>query len=134
MYSHNMSLKPVNTVNTLSQLDRIFSKEKSQNADVLYATVAQADLPVCANFIQENMGILGQIVNVTSVQKSGTKSVTLNETTRQRFMNLLQRAIKAHEGLSRQERLFIQQFWSEIQHFYAAARDVRTVGALSNPK
>ena len=134
MYSHNMAPGPVNTVNTLSQSDRFFCKKEVQNADVLYAAVAQADLPVCANFIQENMGILGQIVNVTSVQKSGTKSVTLNETTRQRFMNLLQRAIKAHEGLSRQERLFIHQFWSEIQHFYAAARDVRTVGALSNPK
>jgi len=113
MYSSQTDLKSVSIARALSQMEGIFQNEEAHHtARLHYAIEKDSDLSVYAHFIQENSTILGQTMNFTCKQESAIKPLNINEVARKRFFSILRRAAKAHEGISRQERLFVQQFWS----------------------
>lgn len=49
------------------------------------------------------------------LRRMAEKRVELNKHTKKRFVNILLRVAKAHEGISWEERTFIRQFWRELQ-------------------
>lgn len=116
MYSPEMNLTSASIARALLQMEHIFRHEAAHTAKLQYATEIDSDLSVYAHFIQENTAILGQVSTISSKQELATKTLNINEIARKRFFNILRRAAKAHEGISRQERLFVQQFWSLCEH------------------
>ncbi|MCE7060253.1 hypothetical protein [Dyadobacter sp. CY343] len=109
MHSTPISKGLATIVKALSKVDDVFRNKQISNADADNSIGKQSDLPVYAHFIQENMIILGQTPGQQLRQ-----SVTLNDLTKRRFLNILNRVAKGQEGVSRQERLFVQQVWSAI--------------------
>lgn len=75
-----------------------------------------AQLTAFALFIQEN---LSQGPGKGGKQ-SGETAVNVNSETKKRFLLILKRAISAKESVSRQERLFLIQFWTSIQNILAS--------------
>ena len=73
----------------------------------------QSDLSVYASFIRENATILG--MTGAGQQLLNTSPSKITEKDGSRFLTILNRVAKGNEGVSRQERVFIHQFWSEIQ-------------------
>lgn len=112
MYSPQTDLKSAAIASALSRMEGIFQNEEAQTAKLLYTSEKESDLSVYASFIRENAILTGQMLNVAARQEFTKKSAAFNEMSRKRFFNILRRAAKAQDGISRQERLFVQQFWS----------------------
>lgn len=98
MYSSTLDLDNGSVVNKLTQMDGILPLHGN-------STDLKDDLVIYACFIKENVRILG------NVNSSCTEEVTVSEVNKKKFSNLLNRTIRKNEGLSRQERIFIHQFW-----------------------
>ncbi len=99
----------------LARLDAILGQPGVNSRKNNFLATLHSDLILCARFIQENMAILGDSQKGSDGLPLKAKRIHLCEKTRQRFVNILSRTARAHEGPSRQERIFIQQFWYEIQ-------------------
>jgi hypothetical protein len=80
-----------------------------------YPFIERSDISFFANFIQENKLALSDKSRTTHLQSLGKNSFAINDSAKTRFISILVRIAKAHEGISRQERLFVHQFWAEIQ-------------------
>ncbi|GGB95998.1 hypothetical protein [Dyadobacter sediminis] len=105
MYSPQIDRKSAAIASALSQMEGIFHHEKVHSARPHFGVESNADLSVYAYFIQENSAVVAE-------QNLAAESLAFNEISRKRFFSILRRAAKAQEGVSRQERLFVQQFWS----------------------
>ncbi|KAA6438286.1 hypothetical protein FEM33_16420 [Dyadobacter flavalbus] len=112
MYSPQIDLKSAAIASALSRMEGIFQNEETPDIKLHYTSEKDSELSVYANFIQENTILSGQILNVAPKQEPAKKLSAFNEMSRKRFFNILRRAAKAQDGISRQERLFVQQFWS----------------------
>lgn len=114
MLSH--PLKGEGTIaDELAQLSGILGEQDTKTPKKNFVANLQSDLILWLRFIQENMAILGGSPKGTSESQPKAQRIHLCEKTRQRFVNILKRTARSHEGPSRQERIFIQQFWYEIQ-------------------
>lgn len=99
----------------LAKLDAILGQPGENGKKYNFLANLRGDLMLCFRFIQENMVILGDHQRGSDRYNLKAKRIHLCEDTRKRFVNILTRTARAHEGASRQERIFIQQFWYEIQ-------------------
>lgn len=115
MSMHSPYLRIGAAAKVLGEMENIFQKKGSQNQEWIFPVRQHSDVLLYVNFIQENTFILGSTCNEGDQQPFINIPITINETAKNKFMAILSRAIKAHEGISRQERLFVHRFWSEIQ-------------------
>jgi len=99
----------------LGKMEDIFQNQRTKNKQNIFPATQHSDLLVYANFIQENTTILGNSSAEDGMKLCANAPIAINETAKNRFLSILGRLIKAHEGVSRQERLFVHRFWSEIQ-------------------
>lgn len=73
------------------------------------------DLSVYESFIRENTVLLDKPARTLKNMEFAGQSLHINESTTNRFLKILYRVAKGNEGVSRQERIFIYQFWSAFQ-------------------
>jgi hypothetical protein len=114
MYSTQLSPGSASIASVLAKIERIFRQEESYGSHPLFITKTPSDLSINANFIKENKAVLEQMLNVAPMQPPNPKKLKINALTWKRFINILNRVVKAQDGVSRQELLFVQQFWSEL--------------------
>ena len=100
----------------LSEMEDSFQKKGVHDKEGVPATRQQADFHAYANFLTENAFVLGGTGAVHDQQICVNKPVKINQSAKNRFLSILSRVTKAHEGVSRQERLFVHWFWSQIQN------------------
>ena len=100
----------------LSEMEDIFQKNGVNDKGGMPATGQQADFDVYVNFLAENAIVLGGTGAVQDQQTCVNTPVKINQSAKNRFLSILSRITKAHEGVSRQERLFVHWFWSQVQN------------------
>lgn len=81
----------------------------------LFAALPHEDLELYASFIGEIISNADTNNYISNSSKIAVERVELNETTKQRFVRTMQRVTRLHEGISRRDRSFIQQFWAQIR-------------------
>lgn len=99
----------------LAEMEDILQKREAHEIDGMPSTRQQADFDVYANFLNENAIVLGGTGAVHDQQTLVNTPIKINQSAKNRFLSILSRVTKAHEGVSRQERLFVHWFWSQIQ-------------------
>jgi hypothetical protein len=113
MHSTNMNPGSASVAMVLAKMEDMFQKRGVHSNERFYDTELQSDFSVYASFIQENAAILGMTGSIS--QQLNTRPSKITEKDGSRFLTILNRVAKGNEGVSRQERVFIHQFWSEIQ-------------------
>ncbi len=102
-------------VYALCKLDGQLHQEEIRVARDLLAEWPYSDLAICALFLRDNVGEPAEEARAFGLRRMTDKRVELTKETKKRFVNLLLRVARAHEGISREERAFIRQFWRELQ-------------------
>lgn len=112
---HSVNLRP------LSGIQSLFLNESNPNSRgkyfvaELFEALPHEDLELYAGFIGEIISRPENEDYISGSEKRPVQHLELNETTKQRFVNTMQRVTRLHEGISRRERSFIQQFWAQIR-------------------
>ncbi len=115
MYSPDVAVGLGSIVYALSKLDGQLQKEEAKVARELLSDCPHSDLSICALFLRDNVGESVEEANAFGLRRMADNRVELNQQTKKRFINILLRVARAHEGVSRVEREFIRQFWRELQ-------------------
>ena len=102
-------------VYALCKLDGQLQKGEATVACDLLAEGPYSNLAICAMFLRDNVGEPAQEANAFGLRRMADKRVEISRETKKRFVSILLRVARAHEGVSRQERTFIRQFWRELQ-------------------
>lgn len=102
-------------VYALTKLDGQLQKEEAKVARALLTDFPHSDLAICALFLRDNVGETVEEACAFGLRRMADKRIELNRQTKKRFINILLRVARAHEGISREERAFIRQFWRELQ-------------------
>ncbi|MCE6990135.1 hypothetical protein [Dyadobacter sp. CY323] len=105
----------------LANMEDTLKMSGSQRKGEPDASWQHSDFSLYANFIQENAAILGK--SSTHPQQLQVNPVKIEERDRNRFLTILSRVSRGHEGVSRQERLFVYRFWAEIQKTFYKLRN-----------
>lgn len=74
------------------------------------------DMSIITNFIRENAVILDKTGTIQRQSQVGNRTANSYKIATERFLRILARLTKANEGLSRQERIFVNQYWSDLQN------------------
>jgi hypothetical protein len=98
--------------NALLKVENVLQKYGRQNNNL---TNQETDLSIYVHFIRENTDLMNQPYRTAKLPDSGRKLLHVDETTIHRFLKILYRVAKGNEGVSRQDRIFINQFWSAFQ-------------------
>ncbi|WP_245565060.1 TerB family tellurite resistance protein [Spirosoma spitsbergense] len=116
LYSSDVAIGigPGCIVKALAKLDGQMHKE-GQVVRELLADWPHSDLSVCALFLRDNVRETIDVARTFGLRQMANKRVELTKQTKKRFINILLRVARAHEGISREEREFIRQFWEELQ-------------------
>jgi hypothetical protein len=116
LYSSDVAIGigPGCIVNALAKLDGQMHQE-GQVARELLADWPHSDISVCALFLRDNVRETIDVARAFGLSQMASKRVELTKQTKKRFMSILLRVARAHEGISREEREFIRQFWEELQ-------------------
>ena len=115
MYSPDVALGLGSIVYALSKLDGQLHREEATVARQLLSDCPHSDLSICALFLRDTVGESVEEASAFGLRRMADKSVELNKQTKKRFIRILLRVARAHEGVSREEREFIRQFWRELQ-------------------
>lgn len=102
-------------VYALCKLDGQLHKEETKVACELLAEGPYSDLAICAMFLRDNVGEPAEEASAFGLRRMADKRVEISQETKKRFVRILLRVARAHEGISREERAFIRQFWRELQ-------------------
>jgi hypothetical protein len=98
----------------LARMEEIFKMRGTIDKESAYPVRRHPDYSFYVNFIEENTVILAN-QGMTAHMNQISNPLSINETARNRFVTILKRVAQAHEGVSRQERLFVYRFWAELQ-------------------
>lgn len=115
MYSPDLSMSLGSIVYALSKLDGRLQKEEQWTVRELLAKGPYGDLALCAFFLRENTSESGDDAYAFGMRRLIVKRQELTENIKKRFVRILLRVARAHNGISHEERLFIRQFWQEIR-------------------
>lgn len=86
---------------------------KSQTVNELLTHESPENLALYALFIAENTDLMDEVINRERHARMD-QGIELNENTWKRFADIMGRIAHTHEGISRQERTFIQRFWRTL--------------------
>ncbi len=115
MYSPDVAMGLGSIVYALCKLDGQLHQEEAKVACELLAEWPYSDLAICAMFLRDNVGEPAEEARAFGLRRMADKRVEISKETRERFVNILLRVARAHDGISREERAFIRQFWRELQ-------------------
>ena len=114
MYSTDVAMGLGSIVYALCKLDG----QEPEETKVACARLGErpySDLAICALFLRDNIDEPTEETGAFSLRRITDKRVEISKETKQRFVNMLMRVARAHEGISREERAFIRQFWRALQ-------------------
>ncbi|GAB4039338.1 tellurite resistance TerB family protein [Spirosoma gilvum] len=114
MYSPDVAIGLDSIVYALCKLDGQLHPDETKLACDLLTEGPYSDLAICAMFLRDNMGELAEEASAFGRRRQAGKRVDISQETRKRFVRILLRVARAHEGISREERAFIRQFWWEL--------------------
>ncbi|MCX6218629.1 TerB family tellurite resistance protein [Spirosoma sp.] len=115
MYSPDVAMGLGSIVYALCKLDGQLHQEETKLACDLLAEGPYSDLAICAMFLRDNVGEPTEEATAFGLRRMADKRVNVSQETKKRFIRILLRVARAHEGISREERAFIRQFWQELQ-------------------
>ncbi|WP_159476357.1 hypothetical protein [Dyadobacter sp. 3J3] len=112
---HSASLRPVSGIQSLFLNGSSSNLKEKHFVKELFAALPNEDLELYASFIGEIISNPDQEKYISDFRKIAVQGVELNETNKQRFVRTMQRVTRLHEGISRRDRNFIQEFWAQIR-------------------
>jgi uncharacterized tellurite resistance protein B-like protein len=115
MYSPDVAIGLGSIVYALCKLDGQLHQLETKVARDLLAESPYNDLAICALFLRDNAGEPADEALAFTLCRITDKRIELTKDTKKRFISLLLRVARAHDGISRKERVFIRQFWRELQ-------------------
>ncbi|QHV96677.1 TerB family tellurite resistance protein [Spirosoma endbachense] len=115
MYSPDVAMGLGSIVYALCKLDGRLHQQATKVACELLAEWPYSDLAICAMFLRDNVGEPAEESCAFGLRRMAAKRVELTKETKKRFVTILLRVARAHEGISREELAFIRQFWRELQ-------------------
>ncbi len=115
MYSPDVAMGLGSIIYVLCKLDGQLQKEEAKVACELLSEGPYSDLAICALFLRENVGESAGEACAFGLRRMADKRVEISQETKKRFVSILLRVARAHEGISREERAFIRQFWRTLQ-------------------
>ena len=98
--------------NALLKVETVLQKPERQVVNFNYH---KSDFSVYASFILENTVLLDQLSRICQNSDTTGKSLPVDDRSTIRFFKILSRVAKGNEGVSRQDRIFVYQFWSSFQ-------------------
>lgn len=98
----------------LGMLDSQFHQQETKVSGEQPVQWLDRDLAICALFLRDNVSQC-----TLSRERMVSKRVEFTKATQQRFIAILLRVARAQDGISRQERVFLGQFWWEFQRVWA---------------
>jgi len=105
-----MSTESTTIHKALLKVENVFQKSGRKKIN---STAEETDVYV--TFILENTDLLGQISRIYQSSDNAAKALLIDDAATNRFLKILSRVANGNEGVSRQERLFVYQFWSAFQ-------------------
>lgn len=115
MYSPDVALGFGSIVYALCKLDGRFHQTEAKVARELLAQEPYSDVAICALFLRDNVGESAEEACAFGLRRMDARRIELTQETKKQFVRILLRVARAHEGISRQERAFIRQFWQALQ-------------------
>lgn len=98
----------------LSKLDGELQKEEVKAVREILADEPNGDLAVCGFFLRDNFAYTTSEAYEAGMKRMAGEGIEINRDTRKRFITILLRVARAHEGTSRAEWDFIRKFWREL--------------------
>ena len=114
-YSPDVAMGLGSIVYALSKLDGQLQLEETKVARHLLAESPYSDLAISAVFLRDIVSEPVEEAFAFGLRRMAVKRVELDAPTKKRFVHMLLRVARAHEGISSEERAFIRQFWRELQ-------------------
>ena len=115
MYSPDVAIRLGSIVYALCKLDGQLHQHETKLACNTLAEGPYSDLAICALFLRDNVDEPAEEASAFGLPRLADKRVEISQETKKRFVRILLRVARAHEGISREERAFIRQFWRELQ-------------------
>ena len=115
MYSPEISLGFGSIVYALSKLDGHVQKEETQIVQFLLAAGPHSALALSGYFLRESVQESVEDAYAFGMRRLIDKRAELTERTKRRFVTILLRVARSHEGMSPSEWTFIRTFWRDIQ-------------------
>ncbi|GHB86888.1 TerB family tellurite resistance protein [Persicitalea jodogahamensis] len=109
----------------LSKIDGELQKEEVKAVREILLDEPHGDLAVCGFFLRDNFGYSTEEAYDTGMRRMAGEGIEVNRETRKRFINILLRVARAHDGASRAEWEFIRKFWRELLSMKASEGEVR---------
>ena len=116
----------------LSKLDGELQKEEVKAVREILAEEPHGDLAVCGFFLRDNFGYSTTEAYEAGMRRMSDEGIEINRETRRRFVNILLRVARAHEGISRAEWEFIRKFWRELLSMKSREREAASLSV--NPR
>jgi hypothetical protein len=117
MYSPDVSLGLGSIVYALTKLDGRVEKEASQVAQFLLREEPYGTLALSGYFLRENVQESTEEAYAFGMRRLLDKRAELTERVKKRFVTILLRVARSHQGMSQSEWLFIRRFWRALRHF-----------------
>ncbi len=86
-------------------------QEAEDKAKGAYSPLTASELAICTSFLQEIGGSSVPETFTHETPKPADQPVLLSDKARKRFCSILRRVARGQEGLSREEQLFVRQYW-----------------------
>ena len=102
-------------VYALTKLDGKLQLAEMQTVKDILAYEPHGDLALYAFFLKENHNESVEDAYAFGLRRFKANRTDLDETTKKRYVHVLQRVAEAHDDVSRKERDFIQQFRRELR-------------------
>ncbi len=110
----------------LSKLDGELQQEEVKAVREILADEPHGDLAVCGFFLRDNFGYSTKEAYEAGMRRMTDEGIEINRETRKRFVRILLRVARAHEGASRAEWEFIRKFWRELLSMNTKERQATT--------
>lgn len=98
----------------LRELDSRRFDDETPVSCLQLADCPRTDLTLCALFLRDNVGEPAENDSGIYPCRTDDNRLPVSQESKQRFIRLLLRGVRAHEGLSREDRTFIRQFWRAL--------------------
>ena len=115
MYSPDVAMGLGSIVYALSKSDGQLQPQEAKAVRQLLAAYPYGSLTIGAVFLRDHVGESVEEAFAFGLRRMAHKRNELSTQTKKRFIHLLLRVAKAHNGVSQKERAFIWRFWREIK-------------------
>lgn len=114
MNSPDLLLGLGSVIYSLTLVDGKLQKEEVRTLRDVLAEEPHGDVALCGFYLRQKFDYSVSEAYETGLHRIMREGILLNRETRKRFVGILLKVAKAHDGISRSEREFIRRFWREL--------------------